>query len=219
VQHPVVGVGQQRGHQDAHQAGERQNGRAAHARPQPPAAANLTYIGEIPYTYFNESDRAIAFYDLLFDALAPETPTRHRAMLRLEDISPGSDPDQLMEIARYLDQENIPYGFQLIPVYTDPKGAYNGGTAETKTLQQAPEVVAALRFMLANGGTIINHGYTHQYRDADNPYNGVTGDDFEFFRAHVDSADNVIYDGPVPEDSTLWATSRILNAKAAFALT
>ncbi|GAA2088071.1 DUF2334 domain-containing protein [Actinomadura alba] len=181
-------------------------------------SSNLTYIGEIPYTYFNESDRAIAFYDLLFDALAPETPTRHRAMLRLEDISPGSDPDQLMEIARYLDQENIPYGFQVIPVYTDPKGAYNGGTAETTTLQQAPEVVAALRFMLANGGTIINHGYTHQYRDADNPYNGVTGDDFEFFRAHVDSADNVIYDGPVPEDSTLWATSRILSAKTAFTL-
>ncbi|MBC6457229.1 DUF2334 domain-containing protein [Actinomadura sp. HBU206391] len=181
-------------------------------------SSNLTYIGEIPYTYFNESDRAIAFYDLLFDALEPTTPTRHRALLRLEDISPGSDPEQLMDIAEYLTEEGIPYGFQLIPVYTDPKGAYNDGVPETRTLQQAPAVMAAVRYMLAHGGTIIDHGYTHQYGNVDNPYNGVTGDDFEFFRAHVDSADNVIYDGPVAEDSAAWANSRIVSAKTAFLL-
>ncbi|MGH1556018.1 hypothetical protein ACRAWF_42105 [Streptomyces sp. L7] len=49
-----------------------------------------------------------------------------------------------------------------------------------------------------------------------NPYNGVTGDDFEFYRSHIDSANNVVYDGPVAEDSTLWAQTRVTSALAAF---
>ena len=30
------------------------------------------------------------------------------------------------------------------------------------------------------------HGYTHQLTAQLNPYNGVSADDFEFYRAHVD---------------------------------
>lgn len=181
-------------------------------------SGNLTYLGEIPFAYVTESDRVIAFEDLLFDALAPATATRHRALLRLEDISPNSDPSQLMSIARYLDGQHIPYGFEVIPTYTDPNGAENDGTPETITLAQAPHVVSALKYMLSHGGTIIQHGYTHQYRNVANPYNGVTGDDFEFFRSHIDSANNVVLDGPVPEDSAVWANLRVTTGKAAFPL-
>lgn len=181
-------------------------------------SGNLTYLGEIPFTYINESDRLIAFEDLLFDALAPTTPTRHRALLRLEDISPDSDATQLMNIATYLNGRHIPYGFEVIPVYTDPKGADNGGTPRTITLAQAPAVVKALKYMLSHGGTIIQHGYTHQYRNVANPYDGVSANDFEFFRSHVDGGDNVVLDGPVPEDSALWAAGRVTLGKVAFPL-
>jgi uncharacterized protein YdaL len=181
-------------------------------------SANLTYLGEIPFAYVSESDRVIAFEDLLFDALAPATPARHQALLRLEDISPNSDPADLMNVAHYLDQQHIPYGFEVIPVYTDPNGTYNNGTPETRTLLQAPAVVSALRYMLSHGGTIIQHGYTHQYKNVNDPYDGVTGDDFEFFLSHIDSANNVVLDGPVPEDSTVWATGRVVAGKAAFPL-
>ena len=50
-----------------------------------PNGGSLTYIGENPLVYTTEGDRYLAYCDLLFDALAPSTPTQHRAFLRLED--------------------------------------------------------------------------------------------------------------------------------------
>ncbi|MFF3562997.1 DUF2334 domain-containing protein [Streptomyces sp. NPDC002574] len=181
-------------------------------------SGNLTYVGEIPFAYVSESDRVIAFEDLLFDALAPSTPERHRALLRLEDISPDSDPAELRATADYLWSQKIPYGINVIPVYTDPHGTYNNGRAETVTLLQRPQVVSALKYMLARGAVLMNHGYTHQYGTVANPYDGVSGDDFEFYRAHVDTADNVVYDGPVAEDSAMWAQTRVTLSLAQFAL-
>ncbi|MFC3576291.1 polysaccharide deacetylase family protein [Streptomyces yaanensis] len=179
-------------------------------------SANLTYMGEIPFAYVSESDRVIVLEDLLFDALAPATTERHRAVVRLEDISPDSDPAELRSMADYLYAQNIPYGINVIPVYTDPNGTYNNGVPETVTLAQRPQVVSALKYMLARGAVLMDHGYTHQYGNVANPYNGVTGDDFEFYRAHVDTANNVVHDGPVAEDSTLWAQGRVTSALALF---
>lgn len=179
-------------------------------------SSNLTYIGEIPFAYVSESDRIIVLEDLLFDALAPATTERHRALLRLEDISPNSEPAELRAMADLLQAENIAYGINVIPVYTDPNGTYNNGVPETVTLAQRPQVVSALNYMLARGAVLMNHGYTHQYGTVANPYNGVTGDDFEFYRAHVDASDNVVYDGPVAGDSTAWAQGRVTSALAAF---
>ncbi|MXM62952.1 DUF2334 domain-containing protein [Streptomyces sp. HUCO-GS316] len=179
-------------------------------------SSNLTYIGEIPFAYVSESDRVIAFEDLLFDALAPATAERHRAIVRLEDISPDSDPAELRSIADYLFSQQIPYGINVIPVYTDPNGAYNNGVPETITLAQRPQLVNALKYMLARGAVLMNHGYTHQYGNVANPYNGVTGDDFEFYRAHVDASNNVVYDGPIPGDSAALAQSRVTSALAMF---
>ncbi|MFC8511933.1 DUF2334 domain-containing protein [Streptomyces sp. NPDC057257] len=179
-------------------------------------SSNLTYIGEIPFAYVSESDRVIVIEDLLFDALAPATTERHRAVVRLEDISPDSDPAELRSMADYLKSQNIPYGINVIPVYTDPNGTYNNGVAQTITLAQRPQVVSALKYMLARGAVLMDHGYTHQYSNVANPYDGVTGDDFEFYRAHVDASDNVVYDGPVAEDSTAWAQARVTSALAGF---
>ncbi|OXY91230.1 hypothetical protein BEK98_31490 [Streptomyces diastatochromogenes] len=181
-------------------------------------SANLTYISEIPFSYVSETDRVIAFEDLLFDALAPATAERHRAMVRLEDISPDSDPTELRAMADYLYAQNIPYGINVIPVYTDPKGTYNNGVPQTITLAQRPQVVSALKYMLARGAVLMDHGYTHQYSNVNNPYNGVTGDDFEFYRAHIDAANNVVHDGPVAEDSALWAQTRVTSALTQFTL-
>ena len=180
-------------------------------------SSNLTYIGEIPFAYVSESDRIIVLEDLLFDALAPATTERHRALLRLEDISPDSDPTELRAMADYLKSQNIAYGINVIPVYKDPNGTYNNGVPQTITLAQRPQVVSALKYMLARGAVLMDHGYTHQYGNVANPYNGVTGDDFEFYRAHVDASDNVVYDGPVAEDSTAFAQGRVTSALAAFA--
>jgi uncharacterized protein YdaL len=171
-------------------------------------SGELTYIGEIPFAYTTASDRYLIFSDLLFDALAPETAERHRALLRLEDIGPNAEPAELMKIAVELKKRRIPYSFGVYTVYKEP--------GKTVPLRQRPLVVAAIKYMLANGGTMIAHGYTHQYTDAPNPYNGTSGDDFEFYTAHVDEQNYVRYDGPVAEDSLAWATDRINRMKAEF---
>ncbi|MBG0833289.1 DUF2334 domain-containing protein [Planomonospora sp. ID67723] len=171
---------------------------------------NLTYVGEIPFAYTSASDRYLVFADLLFDALAPQTPERHRAMVRLEDIGPNSDPVELMNVAKLLVAKKVPFSFGVFPVHKQP------GT--TVRLRQRPAVVKAIKYMLANGGTMIMHGYTHQYTDKPNPYNGTSGDDFEFYTAHVDDRNYVVYDGPVAGDSTIWAAGRMVASAAEFRL-
>jgi uncharacterized protein YdaL len=179
-------------------------------------SGNLTYIGENPFSYFSEGDRMMAFADLLFDALAPSTPVRHRALLRLEDITPESDPDELRAIADYLSAKKIPFGFGVSPLYKDPKGTYNGGKALTRKLKDAPELVSALKYLQSKGGVMVEHGYTHQYSNVPNPYNGVSGDDFEFYRT-VENADHTLwFQGPVKEDSTKWALGRVEDAGKEF---
>jgi uncharacterized protein YdaL len=180
-------------------------------------SGNLTYVGEIPFSYVTHDDRYLIFADLLFDALAPRTPERHRALVRIEDVGPDADPVQLREIADYLSSMKVPFSVAVYPRYRDPKGVKNNGVAEDYTLAKRPAVVSALKYMQAKGGTLLMHGYTHQYGAVNNPYDGASGNDFEFFTAHVDSADRVIYDGPVKEDSAAWATSRMIASGAVFA--
>ena len=177
---------------------------------------NLTYIAENPFSYISSDDRYLIYCDLLFDALAPTTPTRHRALVRLEDISPADDPVAFRASVDYLASASVPFSIALIPLYTDPKGYYNNGKAETIKWTNSPSMLSAVKYALTKGGTLVLHGYTHQYGAQKNPYSGVTADDFEFFIAHVDAAtDNVIYDGAVPNDSSTWALARITSGQTA----
>jgi uncharacterized protein YdaL len=177
---------------------------------------NLTYIGENPLEYMSEGDRYLAFCDLLFDALAPTTATKHRALVRIEDINPSADPVQLRAIADYLFSQKVPFGFGVVAVYTDPTGVYNGGTPETVRMRNAPAVVAALKYMTSKGGVMIEHGYTHQFSNVKNPYDAVTGDDFEFYRVIENPDHTLTYQGPVPGDSQAWAAGRIASANQEF---
>ena len=71
--------------------------------------------------------------------------------------------------------------------------------------------------MLDGGATLVLHGYSHQLGDRKNPRSGESGTDYEFFQAHLDSAGNVVFDGPVPGDSQAWAQERIDKALAELA--
>ncbi len=172
-------------------------------------SGNLTYLGEIPFAYIGSDDRYLVFCDLLFDALAPTTPVRHRALVRIEDVSPTEDPAELRALVDLLYRNAVPFSVAVIPLYVDPKGVYNGGVAQKIALHDRPQMVSALKYAVSRGGTLIMHGYSHQFGNVNNPYSGVSADDFEFFSAHVDAKDQVIYDGPVPGDSATYALSRI----------
>jgi len=179
-------------------------------------SGNFTYIGEIPFSYVDGNDRYLAFADMLYDALAPTTATRHRAAVRIEDVGPDADPTELRAVADYLSSKKIPFTVAVYPRYRDPNGVNNGGKAEDYTLSKKPAVVSALKYMQSKGGTLLMHGYTHQLDSLNNPYDGVSANDFEFYLAHVDANNNVVYDGPAKQDSTSFATARVLAGEQEF---
>lgn len=179
--------------------------------------SNLTYVGEVPFQYMTEGDRYLAFCDLLFDAFAPATPTTRRALLRIEDISPFDDPTPLFGIADYLFGLKVPFGFQIVPLFIDPNGFYNGGVPQTIRLRNTPNLLNAMAYMQQRGGTLLAHGYTHQYSNIANPYTAVSGDDAEFYRLTLNADQSVNYVGPVAEDSATWAAGRITSMNNEFA--
>lgn len=196
------------------------------------SSGNLMYLGEIPFSYMSQTDRYVAFSDLLFRDLAPSATPSHLALVRLEDISPASSPSDLTAMAAYLKSQNVPFSMAVIPQYTDPNGYYNNGTPVSESLIQEPALVSALKTSVADGGTLVQHGYTHQYSNVDNPFTGVSGDDFEFYRAQCSTtaaapytfqapcpnSDYVIEEGPLPGDSQLGAYTRVLTGRTMFTL-
>jgi uncharacterized protein YdaL len=176
---------------------------------------NLTYIGEVPFRYMSETDRVLVFADLLFDALGPATRERHRALVRLEDVNPLSDPADLRAAADYLHSKGIPFGFGVSPYYRDPQ-AHEDAPHELR-LRNAPKVVAALKYLQRKGGVLVGHGYTHQWDGGSNPYNGLTGDDVEFYRV-IETPSGQLRDvGPLPGDkSPAWAAHRLVAANREF---
>jgi uncharacterized protein YdaL len=171
-------------------------------------AANLTYVADEGLSYISEENGYLAFCDLLIATVAPNTPERHRALVRLEDVSPASDPVALRSIADLLESEGVPFSMHVIPTFVDAGLA--GHVAQRVELADRPEMVSALRYVTQHGGRLVMHGDTHQLGTLANPYSGISGDDFEFFRAHVNPADNfVIFDGPVDGDSVAWSGGRL----------
>lgn len=162
-------------------------------------SGSLTYVTEVALDPAGVSgDRYLAVCDLFFDLLQPDAPTRHRALLRLEDVNPLSDPGELRRTADALHRAGVPYSFALYPVAVD---ALDARPRRTVTLSERPDVVEAVAHMLQHGGTMVLHGYTHQLGDRRNPDTGGSGADFEFFRVHRRPDGVLVYEGPVPGDS------------------
>jgi uncharacterized protein YdaL len=177
---------------------------------------NLTYLSENPLAYVGEGDRNHVFEDVLVELLAPEQPVRHRALVRLEDIGPDSDPADLRAAADYLSGQGVPFGFGVSPFYRDPLGFYNDGVPETIRMRNVAAVANAIRYMQSKGGVMIEHGETHQYSNVINPYDGVSGDDFEFYRVTENADHTLTFQGPVPGDSTNWVLNKINSAASEF---
>ncbi|MGE6541167.1 DUF2334 domain-containing protein [Bacillus luti] len=116
------------------------------------------YVGEMLFSYFEQKPKK----------------NKVEAYLRLEDVHPAADINQLKEIAALLKEKKIPYMITVIPVYTDPD------TGKTLHLKDKPELVDLLRSMQDDGAAIIMHGYTHQFYDSE------TGEGFEFWDVKTD---------------------------------
>ena len=131
-------------------------------------SGNLMYVGDSPFASATESDRYLLFSDMLHDILHEEHEEAHSAIIRIEDVTPLENPDHLRDIADILSSRGIPFLVAVIPFYVDP------GEGIHVSLSEKPDLVDALHYMVQNGGTIVMHGVTHQYK-------GVTASDFEFW--------------------------------------
>ena len=148
-------------------------------RPYLVNSGNFWYFADIPmegvdqnsaYSASGALDNSsyLVLADALHDILGQDAPVSHQAMVRIEDIQPTSDPGQLSDAVNYLYHKGIPFGIALVPVYVNP------ATNTVVHLSERPQLVKVLKDAQAKGGTIIEHGYTHQYK-------GETVVDYEFW--------------------------------------
>jgi uncharacterized protein YdaL len=176
---------------------------------------NLWYVADLPFSYISERDRYLVFADVLHDIVGVNHIEEPRALLRIEDVDPRYPPGLLKEVADCLYERSVPFAVSMVPVYCDPLGQYNSGASAQRAISdpESQEFVDALRYMERKGGHIFLHGYTHQYKQIRNPWSGVTGDDFEFYLVEEDEDKNLVFLGPVPEDSFRWVSRRVRLAK------
>lgn len=177
---------------------------------------NLWFVGDIPFSYHSEEDRYLAFADLLHDMLGASHPEQHRALARLEDISANTETSELNAVVDVFKTEAVPFGVATIARYRDPLGFYNDGVAQNQRLSGS--AVAGILAPLAADGRacIVYHGYTHQGDDVANPYDRVSGDDFEFYRVRENADGSLTPVGPMPNDSASWARNRIQQGRTIF---
>jgi uncharacterized protein YdaL len=176
---------------------------------------HLTYVADVPLGTTSTHDASLALADLLHDVVPKPSSLRlqaQRALVRIEDVGPMSNPDELRSVAQALRAEGVPFSFTVYPLYVGP---IVDGKQRTVSLADRPLVVRAIVEMLEGGATMVSHGYTHQYENRKNPRSGESGTDYEFFLAHLDEQGEVVYDGPVPGDSEAWAQARMDKALTA----
>ncbi len=181
------------------------------------------FVGDIPFSYMSEEDRYLAFSDLLHDMVEIPHTEVHKAIMRLEDVDARTELDDLNSIANYMQSKNIPFSVATIPQYEDPLGVENGGVATTELLSNSV-IGQRLKELYDQGAIyIVQHGTTHQFHNSindpedeiKNPYNGLSGDDFEFMRVvETDPNQPYSYLYPTMNDSAQLAKDRILSGKA-----
>lgn len=167
-------------------------------------SGNFWYFADNPFSYIGPRDRYLVFADLLHDIVGidhPEGPDSHKGLVRLEDVDALVNPSHMTTLTNYLHQKAIPFSIAAIALYMDPLGKYNNGIPLNVPLSQASNLKSSLDYALARGGSIVAHGYTHQYSNVPNLHTAVSADDFEFWDA--------THNRPVEEDSFAWAKGRM----------
>ncbi|MDO8735954.1 MAG: DUF2334 domain-containing protein, partial [Thermoleophilia bacterium] len=166
-------------------------GRGALIAPYIVRGGNLWHIADVPLDDLSQYSAYVVFSDLLHDMVRSDHVENQLALIRLEDVHPGVDQEQLRAAADYLFSRDIPFSIALIPVYK------NQATGVMVSLSDKPDFVETIRYMQARGGEVVLHGYTHQY-------SGETAVDYEFWNNDVS--------GPIDGESEGWIKKRMMLA-------
>lgn len=147
---------------------------------------NLYYISRW------DLEDSFIFEDSLNDFYGVKHYDQSKVFIRIEDIHPFRDTSKLRQIADYLYSKDIPFMIALIPAYMDNE------TGNIITMDMKPEFVETISYMQEKGGSVVLHGYTHQFgRDE------VSGEGYEFW--------DVKNDKPIDEDIQSYIKDRVLS--------
>ena len=139
-------------------------------------SGNFYYVADNPFTYMHETDRYVAFTDMIGPMLGHNETCEARAVARVEDLSPTNNVTAVGGMMGVLKKLNAPFGVAVIPEYVD-----NTTTPVTRvTWKSRAQMLRQLKAIPAMGGVYFQHGYTHQFENMKNPY-GISGDDWEFW--------------------------------------
>jgi uncharacterized protein YdaL len=156
------------------------------------------YIADNPVSVIDERDRYLILADLLFDFLKLEPRSRKRhALVRLEDVHPGYDPQLLNAAIEVFRKRKVPFAISLIPRYLVP-----GKALETTEDARFLELI---RHALENGGSILVHGYEHQLPLDLGCGLSFTGEGYEFW--------DICKSAALPFDSVRFVQQRVDRAK------
>lgn len=156
---------------------------------------NFWYIAGDPFSYIGPSTPYTIFCDILHDILGQNHHYPPRALVRLEDINPSDDPENIIKTVDFLSSQNIPFSMAVVPIYRNP---YDG---KTIYLHDVPKLVRALKYALKHGGKIFMHGTTHQQDITTWQKYNITTIAYEYFDFDTKT--------PVPGDNLMWVYQRI----------
>jgi uncharacterized protein YdaL len=162
------------------------------------------YVGAMPLEYLERGSYLI-FCDALFDILnlPPRHPGKKPALIRIEDVNAGyTNPIHMLSITNLFTRLKIPFSIAMIPIFKDPLMFLKKDPKKLSIrFSDNPELYKSLLYAKAHGASFIWHGVTHQYNSVKNPFNGMSGADFEFWNAKAKA--------PIQEDSVAYILNRL----------
>ena len=125
---------------------------------------NIFYLGKLDFSFPFD----LLLGDVLHQILPCHEKPGYKVLLRIEDVSPFTNPENLQKLIDVALYHDIPYAIAVTPF------ARNKG--QEASLSQARELVKVLRKAQETSGFIIMHGCYHS-----NEYSPETGEGFEFW--------------------------------------
>jgi uncharacterized protein YdaL len=177
-------------------------------------SGNFWFVADMPLVATTYRNRMLAFADLLHDMLGIHHHEQHRAFFRVEDVSPESDPEILGRLGDVLEDLDVPFAVSVIPEFRDWSGVFNNGVPRIERVEGGSAFGLEMRRWVDAGGVVLQHGTTHQIDGLLNPFSGVSGDDYEFFRVSAGDGGEIELDGPLERESVGWVRRRVLRGKA-----
>lgn len=162
------------------------------------------YIADNPVAVIDQRGRYLILADLLFDFLKLEPRSARRyALARIEDVHPEYDLKLLYLTIEVFKRRKLPFAISLIPRFV------GGQPARTLDATENRAFVKMIRYAIANGASILVHGYEHQIQVDLGCGMAFSGEGYEFW--------DMCNHRPLPFETDAFFQQRLDRAKAILA--